>query len=176
MTTQPEITMWRYAFPSINGEGWAVILMDSSGVFSAVSDYGDYAHYWNHHGCKDFREFFLGSSRDYMLRKLHPKKEYDSETTLDVVLSTIIEERRAGTLTKEEARDTWHEVRVHHNDLESEFNFFSWVESGPAITESWELYRDRFPVDAQAFVDNVMPRLAAVLKAELHTEGKGEFK
>ena len=58
----------RYNIPSINGEGWAVVVLDlKDGYFSTVSDWGNYSYMWPNIGEG------LGSS--YVVRLLTPSGE-----------------------------------------------------------------------------------------------------
>ena len=41
----------RYSLPSIKGEGYAEIVLDTSdGYFSTISDFGNYCYHWHNHG------------------------------------------------------------------------------------------------------------------------------
>lgn len=82
-----EVKLRRYKIPSVKGEGWAVVVIGSDGYFSAVSDCGNYAHLWSHHGCADFRQFLIRAVEDweYFARKLsneHDFRDWSEETTL----------------------------------------------------------------------------------------------
>ena len=87
--------LWRYTIPSVNNEGWAIFVIGSDGYFSAVSDYGNYAHIWRCIGCKDFREFLLNAERDcsYFAAKLAPEKVYDGEQTAENIRYAILQMR-----------------------------------------------------------------------------------
>ena len=57
-----DVKVWRYSFPSIKGEGWAIFFLDETGCFAALSDYGDWSYRWNQRGLPEkltFRHFLL---------------------------------------------------------------------------------------------------------------------
>lgn len=74
-------TVWQYDFPSVNGEAWGTFILRSDGYFSAVTDFGNYAHRWYHHGRDDFREFVLGVGPDYVVSKLTSQMYTQTVTT-----------------------------------------------------------------------------------------------
>lgn len=59
------LTVWQYDFHSVNGEGWGTFILRSDGYFSAVTDFGNFAYRWIHHGHEDFRSFWLENRWDY---------------------------------------------------------------------------------------------------------------
>ena len=162
--------IWRYNLPNVNRQGWAIVVMCEDGYFSAVSDYGDYAYKWQKEN-GDFREFIMQiadrNESGYFLNKI-AKKEYDGEETCKAVQRYILESRRDGNLTKEDARTEWENLR----DCD-------WVENEPSFTrfydrtkidDVWELIRRSYPLDAVAFTQNTLPRLAEVIRQELENE------
>ncbi|MHB1418700.1 MAG: hypothetical protein ACYCX4_03810, partial [Bacillota bacterium] len=117
-----DIQIWRYYIPSEDGlEGWGIFLLDSTGMFAAVTDYGNYAFRWAYHGEKDFRKFVIGLKNDpgYLLGKVLPNgKVYDGEETIKNIKETIIDVRRDGSWSKEQARKEWD---LLDSDLEYEY-------------------------------------------------------
>jgi hypothetical protein len=89
MSTQ--IKFWRYYLPNIDGEGWGIFLLDSTGFFSAVTDYGNCAY---RNGTKDFREFMKGSSSYYINKLFGEGTEYQGDQTVEKIKRYIIELRR----------------------------------------------------------------------------------
>lgn len=59
------LTVWQYDLPSEEGSGWGTFLLRSDGYFSCVTDYGNYAFRWLHHGEADFRLFWLKNRWDW---------------------------------------------------------------------------------------------------------------
>lgn len=162
--------IWRYNLPNVNKQGWAIVVMCEDGYFSSVSDYGDYAYKWQKEN-GDFREFIMQiadrNKSGYFLNKI-AKKEYDGEETCKAVQRYILESRRDGNFTKEDARTEWENLR----DCD-------WVENDPIFTRFYdrtkiddvcELIRRSYPIEAVMFVQNTLPRLAEMIRQELENE------
>jgi hypothetical protein len=169
---EAQLVLRRYHLPSIRGQGgWAVIILGSDGMFSAISDYGHYGHYWGAHGCGDFREFFLQVERewDYFVAKLAGGAvEYDGEATVAEVKKYILEVRRDTSWSKKRARREWDLVKKH-DELDSDYNFARWLED-TEIDEAYEYHQTRPSVDAVSFVKKTLVRLVPILQAELDAE------
>ncbi|QRK06029.1 hypothetical protein JQX13_38780 [Archangium violaceum] len=175
------VTVWRYVLRSKHG--WAVILMDSTGVFSAVSDWGNFGHWWSHHGHKDFREFFLGKDfarwPSYCAGKFRPEQVYDEEKTFQGIRRRILEWRRDGSLSKEEARREWDhfvEVACGQHFMEwkdvnsiSKEDFHEWYD-GTGMPDASECAYYGDDPQAVGFVQNILPLLAQAIEAELAAE------
>ena len=154
---------WRYEVKNTEKcEGWAILLIDETGFFGVCSDYGDYAYLWAGHGRKDFREFVIGlvKNPEYAANKLsHGVREYDAEATQKNVRARILELRRDGRLEKDRARDEW--------DMSADmYSFDAWL-TGTSLAEGHEYYCTVVNRQAMAFCKNVLPRLAAVISADL---------
>ncbi len=159
--------MWRYSLPSIQGQGWAVVIIDSTGFFSTVSDWGNYAYWWSGHGREDFREFLLTADADYVQRKLKPQEEYKPEATLKAIRTHILRLRRSEELEREEARDEWNLLDRQH--LYTEICFSEWMHD-TGLPGPWEFAVSGPSGDILAFCANVMPRLKEAIRAELALE------
>ena len=165
------VTLRRYHLPnSAPLEGWAIIVLGSDGFFSAVSDYGDYAYLWRHHGCADFREFLLRAERDwdYFLGKLSPAKTYDGEETVRAIKRSILDARRSRRMSKSTAWREWELIEEHEVE-EYEAGFTRWYDETD-LGDAHELRRTSHDSDAVAFVRKTMVRLAEVLRTELEAE------
>lgn len=162
-----DIKTWRYVLPNIDSEGWGVVLLDSTGFFAAVSDYGNYAHGWWDSGKKDFREFFLQAEKDanYFLAKLSRDSEFDADTTVQLIKEYILSHRRERRLLQEEARLEWERA----DELLADYDERGWCES-TRINYAGEFLRYTFPASAKAFVYQLLPRLAAAIAEELKHE------
>lgn len=163
-----EIQTWRISFPSEKGEGWAIIFMDSIGCFSALSDWGNVAYRWPAQGWGpgDFRQFILRCGDDYLTDKFgYGRREYDPEGTLKAVRTHVEEMMNAGTWGIAEAEDE-HRALREHNDLENREDFALWLQD-TEIPEPYFLSCQRTHRDVTLFVEKVMPRLRAKLKADL---------
>lgn len=171
--TWQRVKLWRYYLPNDPNDrhqGWAIIVIGSDGYFSAVSDYGNYAFWWSHPGTKDFRQFLLRSqeSWDYFCGKLGTQ-EYDGKTTCESVKRRIIDARKDGFFTKEEARKEW-DLLSSNEWLESEMNYNDWMRE-TELSDAWEHHTESYPIHLEMFVKKTMKRLGDLLEAELKKEG-----
>jgi hypothetical protein len=162
----------RYSF-KVDDRGWdsAHVVIGSDGYFSSVSAFGNYSHGWWHHGRGDFREFLIGLADDpgYVYRKLHSGNDrYDEDATLKAVKQYIVECRRDGSFTREQARAEW-DLLEEHERLENEIAFHDW-QRATDIGDAWEFWHTAPEPNCWAFCTRVMPKLAEVLRAELETE------
>lgn len=162
-----EVKFWRYSLPSIQGEGWAEIVLTSTGMFAAVSDWGNYAYAWRCTAVPDFRRFIAQSDRDpeYILRKLAPEKEWDGDATRLATKRRIIALRRLGHFDAEQARAEWERA----TDFESEVGFTFFV-CDTEIPDVHDLPRYRLNRQAEMFCKHVLPRLAEAIRTELAAE------
>ncbi|SFH21672.1 hypothetical protein SAMN05660649_04288 [Desulfotomaculum arcticum] len=171
-----DIKFWRYSLPPIDSiEGWGIFLLDSTGMFAAVTDYGNYAFKWTHHGCKDFREFFIdikhGSDNEYYIKKLFQgqEKEFDGENTIKSIKEHILYYRRDGSYSKEFAREEWDLIKEYEHNFISVIDFTRWHDE-TKIDEAHEFACYDYPSDIKAFGQKLLPRLADVLREELQKE------
>ncbi len=174
MPTPRAVTTWHYDLPTdpTTGDGWAEIVLCSTGFFSAVSDWGDYAYAWRSTGKDDFREFMLRAkvNPDYFLSKLHPSSqhEYDEEATLKNVLERIEECRQDSLLTEEELEDEVERLEQYSN-LEAREEFSRWVYE-TKLYEPWSCVVFTPTFHAVTFCKTVLSRLADMIEAELAFE------
>lgn len=171
----PEVRHWRYCLPSEKGEGYAIIFIDSRGVFSAVSDYGNYGYWWSHHGCRDIREFVMGLARDhydYPASKFQNGRPdvYNGHETLKRVKEAICRLRRDLSLDQDVARAAW-DLLDEYGNLDSSEDFARWLDVQHHLSDAWELAVYETPRQIVAFCQKVLPRLAKLLRAELESEG-----
>lgn len=158
----------RYDIPSERGEGWAVVFLDARGIISTVSDYGDYGYWFGQIGGDgDIRRFLCQCDNGYLLRKIAPREVYDGEATKKGILKHILEHRREKNYTKDFARQEWDLATGPWTDLLSDFR--TWYEE-TEIGDAAEFHREKSDPRAVAFCERVMPRLRAMLKAELAAE------
>jgi hypothetical protein len=163
------VTTWRYHLPSENGEGWAIVFLDSIGCFSALSDYGDYGYRWPIAGWGpgDFRTFLLQCDDDYVLHKIAPRHQYDPDGTLKNVKRRILEVRRTRSRfwTKDRARQEWR-LLYDFDNLGTEAEFARWLDNTD-MEAAYECHAVRVSPRAVAFVQRVLPRLRTKLREEL---------
>lgn len=167
-----DIKMWRYYLPNERPlEGWAEVLLCSTGMFAVTSDYGDYAYAWRSHGTNDFRVFVanLANDTDYFMRKVGAgDKIYDGDATLKAVKRAIVEYRRSESWTKDEARREWDLLDLH-NGLESREDFALWYDD-TRIECAYELVEMSFKPSLVTFANRVLPRLREAIRAEMAME------
>jgi hypothetical protein len=168
-----EVKLYYYYLPNQKHEGWAEIVVGSNGFFAAVSDYGNYAFAWRHHGCDDFRKFLLRAPSEwsYFASKLGDYElthQYDGEATRASIKTEILTLRRGRDMTRDEARIEWdHAVE---SSLHSRDDFRSWYEQQKLGPESYELARSRCDPGLEAFCKVTMGRLAELIRLELEEE------
>ena len=161
-------TFWRYSLPNDKPmEGWAVILMDDTGMFMAVSDFGDYCYKWTHHGMDDFRKFMLKIEAGYFCGKVSSRTEFQADRTKKAALKFLLELRRDNCWTKDEARKEWDMIQTVDFDNEEERN--EWVRNSD-MDEAYEFFEMDYPSDVKYFAQRILPRLAEVIKAQLEEE------
>ena len=90
----------KYKVDNVNGEGWALIVLDlETGFFSTASDHGNYVYVWSQPG-KEFRAFLLGMRPDYLFEKLmfgrSDKRVYDPTASIASIREAVskLEESR----------------------------------------------------------------------------------
>lgn len=167
------VKFWRYYLPcDHNREGWAEIVICSTGFFAAVSDYGDYAYAWRATGCEDVREFFLRAPAEwhYFAGKLGGPRAriYDGEGTANAIREYILGERRRCGMTRTEARHEWDLIEeCGVEDSEIGFNRFG---EATDIEEWWDFHCRCFDPNLLAFCRKTMARLAEAIRTELLNE------
>jgi hypothetical protein len=165
-----DIKIWRYCIPTEDGlSGWGIFLLDSTGMFAAVTDYGNYAFKWSNWGPGDFRKFVIGLSPGYLLGKV-AKVEHDGEATLKSVKEYILECRRDGEWSKEEAREEW-DLLAECDGLDSIPACTRWYDA-TKISDAGEFMSEGYDMDARMFAEKLMPRLAEALKQELEKQSE----
>lgn len=126
-----ETKCWEYRIPSIKGEGWGIFLLSSSGMFSAVTDFGNYVYHFGHHGVDDFRKFFKKNHEHYLMNKLC-KEVDDEEKTIQNIESRIESQfKKLKTKLKNNPKDVSSEDKERY---EHELQTFE------ALKEEWEEY------------------------------------
>ena len=157
--------------------GWAKITIDErDGMFSAQSDYGTYAYSWPHHGRKSFKHFLIEIARDshYFLKKVSSRTHFDYYKHLKKWKKAIIEARRAGECSTNEAREAWQFLEgLDDYSGSADAVMFRIYESselqavgGDEFWYTFDVDKD-YPPDAINFVNIVMPALADVLQKEI---------
>lgn len=168
-STKKPVTCWRYALPSVQHQGWAVVHVDSRGFFGVVSDFGNYAFNWTAFG-DDFRQFLLGIGDDtgYLCSKLGPQRTLDVKATTQVFREYILSDRRAGRMEKERARELWLRTDEFRHEL---------IELGDLIDTAsetfpgcWEWGSYDYDGRLRGFAQHVWPRILTAIRDELDAE------
>jgi len=177
-----DVKLWRYSLPSIKGSGWAIFVLGSDGYFSSISDFGNYAYLWAHHGKKDFREFLLDVENhwDYFVNKLSPGREYDGEATKKAIHTRLHEMMENGEITIAEVEEEAELLELEYDIEDSVEAFHQWASKQEKIDEyeAHALYEEKHPYMVERFVKEAMVRLVPLLKKDLEcstssTEKKG---
>ncbi|MFI5296465.1 MAG: hypothetical protein ACHREM_00085 [Polyangiales bacterium] len=188
MSGSTPVKLYRYALPSVRGEGWGIFVVGSDGFFACITDWGDYSYLWSHHGCPDFRLFLLGMTKDphYFITKFAPEREYDNDKTVENIRKEILRARaeaaRRGhrgdppleTLkggwpkwSEEHARDEWELVKhLASQDLD----FRAWYEE-TAMAEPHDLMKMVQDRQCVTMFEKLIPRFVGLVRAELVAEG-----
>ena len=170
--TMPETTtkdtLHRYNLPSVKGEGWAIIVIDTNGgYFSTVSDWGNYAYVWSSPG-GEFRKFLAGLNADYLQKKLmHGRRDatvYDCDATKEAVNDALKELKEDGS----KKYDSEVELLGEHS-LSDEEDFRAWCDA-TQLDEPWAYRCTRPEPQSWGFCTKIWPRFAAILRAELEKE------
>jgi hypothetical protein len=165
------VTFWRYSLPPEDGHlgGWGIFILDSTGMFTAVTDYGNYAFRWTATGCSDFRCFFPGTHGDYLLGKV-AQREYDGKATLANIRRYLNEAVESEAMTEERAAEERELLeRLHLDELETACDFREWLED-TSITDAYELAVEDYTAEARCFAERLFPRLVEAITAQLKAE------
>lgn len=146
---------------------WAEILIDSNGMFAAVSDYGEFIYRWGYFN-GDFRYQILRFSDDYFLGKTRGnKQEVKVEKTVEYIKKHIIEYRRTeySRWSKNRARREWELIK----DCETEEDIDNWL-NATEIQDAWEMVHYDYDEMAYRFCREILPRLRARIRKQLRDE------
>jgi hypothetical protein len=136
----------------------------------ALSDWGNYGYWWTSTGYDDFREFLLNPGDDYLVGKfgMDRGRVLHLDRSIKRIKRTICSSRRTGGLTKDEASAEWELVaRVH-----TEHDLHDWY-NDTQLGDAFELPVYDYSDQIVMFVRKVIPRLRALMRAELAAE-RGE--
>lgn len=173
-------TVWQYRVTTEKGGWLADVVLRSDGFFAAVSGWGSYAFRWTHPGLP-FREFVaqLEGQDSYVCSKLARRDWFDGAATLKGIREHILEYRRDGNMSKAEAAKEWDVLtdivgsgikRYARDAVEMDlYQYFQWHER-TGLSDACEFSSYDYHPDVRGFCEQVMPRLAAVIRAELAAE------
>lgn len=145
-------------------EGWAIIVIDSKGLLSAWTDFGNYVYHWTSFG-DDFPKFLLGLDDYYLSRKLAGKDRdvYDSEATRKAVEEALKEELEASRMD-ESTFDTEQGLIRQFNRLYDKDDFQAWLRE-TSLSEAWNYGRMSLNPQLQGFLTNIWPRFKTLLQS-----------
>lgn len=66
-----QVTAKSYSLYKENGQWLGQIVLTSDGMFSGVTDYGNFSYAWRFFGDGDFRKFLIGLNPDYFGGKMY---------------------------------------------------------------------------------------------------------
>jgi hypothetical protein len=160
---------YRYYLPSEKGEGYAVIFLDSVGVFSTVSDWGNYGYIWGSRGGVEFRQWLIENHKDwhYFAKKLDPNEITDWDATAKRIREHIDAYEKDGTYSDLFAAGE--RELLKRSAITDEWSFHFWYNE-TEISDAGELVVRRLSCQVEHFAKKTLPRLCAVLKAELKAE------
>ncbi len=157
------IKLWRYVVRSQKGlGGWGIFLLDSSGFFATVSDFGNYAYHWNAHGREDFREFLCELDDDYLCSKLKPQKVLYERESVQAIREHLRQSAEDGSFTEDEAC----EEQELLEELEHSDDFQEW-QKNTRISLPSELLVYGYSHDVRGFAKQVYPRFVQLLREDL---------
>ena len=162
---------YRYIYRGEKGFGWFIVLIDETGFFSTVSDYGSYVYKWSAFE-GDFRRFLYRCDSGYLIGKLNPHRVADWEQTYKTVKQRIVEERRGGYIHKEQARDLMRLADKFCKE-QSDFAFKDFLDEAGMIyshVDWYEFYCQRPEPQVVGFVEKLFPMLVEMIKSELKAE------
>lgn len=165
---------YTYAYKGEPGSGfyWQVLFLTDSGIFSTAGDVGEWGY--SAFSCDDIRRFVLSldpNDNYYLPTKLAKgrKTSFDGRQTLKEAKFHILEHRKCGEITKEEAREAWNNLPQYYDSKEEWLEYFEDHEDtyGP---EYWEyLCMDWDPM-LKSFCKNSLPGLQELIRKELEEE------
>lgn len=117
-----------------NGHHWGVIAITSS--------FGSVGHFFGSIGERPFWDFLIGCDWSYLANKFWglDARQFDFEASVKGLRETVIEKRRAGGLTRDEARETWDEIDALEPGQDEGFFAGQVYYDCPAITKHCDIY------------------------------------
>jgi hypothetical protein len=75
-----KITAKIYTLRKENGQWLAQVVLTSDGMFSSVSDYGNFSYAWRSYKAETFREFLVNINEGYFGDKLYTGMSYTAHS------------------------------------------------------------------------------------------------
>lgn len=165
-----------YKLPSIKGEGWAHISINTeTGFFATVSDWGNYSFLWTAPG-GEFRAFLMKLQPDYLYGKLMmgrpDMRVFDGHKTKENIIQAIEDKNKEA----DDVHAGWEHyeeelalIRNRSFDAADVGDFEAW-ESETRLSDVWELAVYSQEPQCTGFCEKVWPRFVELLKKELAEE------
>lgn len=169
------MTVHRYYLPQLSNweDGWSIVLVDQEmGILSIASDWGNFMHVWGPWGrvFSDFREELLRFDDGYLENKLadHKNLRFDSDGTIKLMRELIVLRRRAGGMTRQEARTDWDDM----GDISDVDDWRDFLESKGRWIRYWEdaQYEPANLWPLQQWLRKSWPRLRALMRVDIDRE------
>lgn len=191
MNTNPKTRMYTVRVPSERGgfatSPWARIWITEDGCFTSISDHGNYGYWWGDIGPDDdFRQFLIDCDPGYYIttKLSHGVTEFDGAATVQLIRERILQSRRCGSLTRNEAAYEWDLVhpkptgpswrcgtRGHHSEMETQSDGERWY-AATRLPDASELFAYHPPSRLLMFMKKIWPEFVKLLQAELDSERK----
>ncbi|KVO11762.1 hypothetical protein [Burkholderia ubonensis] len=182
MTTQvtKEQPIERYSLRGDHGV-WATIALRGWEATSASgdvhhcgeilinSDYGNYAYAWGSMGCP-LKQFLIEIDRGYLLNKLAGLSlyEFDFDASVERVKREILQQRRDGSLDRDEAREAWNDIPSDNQGKDLFINELFRIDC--LGEEPWHFAKERERPELGGFYKHVWTPFTEHLRAELAAE------
>lgn len=115
----------KYYVMNEESRAWGFFYIDEqAGTFMAFTDFGEWAHGWQSHGCESLKHFLVEIlDKPYCIEKLsRGKREFDVDKTKRNILEDIFKARREHSINKDSARQLY-------DDLDGLFSDFGYSDS-----------------------------------------------
>lgn len=152
---------------------WAKIMIDENAwMFSCISDCGNFSYRWPSESHITFKKFLTQIDTGYLLRKIEPfPTKFNQEATFKNLVRALIEQRREGNITKEQAREDMNVIKEFEFDgsedlLMERLLYHTKTFSGDYEWTANLMVKEHTP-GAITFVKDIFPLLQEVLKIEV---------
>lgn len=151
---------------SKSGMGWFEVYLGERGQVSALSDYGNYGYVWGAVGgdkamsyIERLMRFVMRIDPGYALSKFGQglREVFDGESTEKMIRNTLLDLRRVGEISKDEAREEWDRLdrEISSWGEENEGWFYQWADD-TVVPDYGECYCLRYPGELKGFVEEVL--------------------
>lgn len=153
-----------YTVSSTEGEGWGKFLFDSTGAFTAITDFGNFANQFYLPEGKDVRQFLTEIGPNQMLSKIASQSEIDEARTLQEIETAISHQ------TDEEVKQlelkSLEQFKLELEHMPFLFAHFNWYQETSLDDEDAFLVK-KYPNHAIRFSNETFVKLQEKLQKEL---------